>query len=182
MFIKTASRKRGFTLAEVVIAMAIFGVASIAVMSFYLFSARSTGALANYAILDGKNREGIDTMSQEIRQCQRVASFTTNSITLLNADNSTITYTYYKDTQELVRISSSDRTVIVEDCSYFAFNLNQRNPIGGSYDIYPVATDISTCKVINLTWKTSRRLYGDMFNTENVQTARIVIRKQKLAS
>jgi hypothetical protein len=31
-----------------------------------------------------------------------------------------------------------------------------------------------------LTWKTSRSLPGGLINSENIQTARIVIRKQKL--
>ena len=55
--------------------------------------------------------------------------------------------------------------------------LGQRNPVGGSYDIYPAAT-AATAKVINVSWMCSRKIFGIKEDTESVQTARIVIRKQ----
>ena len=51
----------------------------------------------------------------------------------------------------------------------------------GNFDIYPVATNNwqQTVKVIQLTWRTSMTLPNGVGNSENIQTARIVIRKQQ---
>ena len=56
-------------------------------------------------------------------------------------------------------------------------DVRQRNPVGGSYDVYPVATP-GTAKVVDVSWLCSRTIFGRKENTESVQTARIVIRKQ----
>jgi hypothetical protein len=47
----------------------------------------------------------------------------------------------------------------------------------GSYDVYPAAS-AATAKVVNVSWICSRQIMNGMENTESVQTARIVIRKQ----
>ena len=53
--------------------------------------------------------------------------------------------------------------------------------MNGNFDIYPVATNNwqQTVKVIQLTWRTSMTLPNGVGNSENIQTARIVIRKQQ---
>ena len=58
-----------------------------------------------------------------------------------------------------------------------AYENDISDPIGGSYDVYPAGT-IATAKVIDVSWVCSRTLFGRKENTESVQTARIVIRKQ----
>ena len=63
------------------------------------------------------------------------------------------------------------------ECDWLTFDIRQRNSIGGTYDLYPVATP-GTTKVVNVSWSCSRTIFGRKENTESVQTARIVIRKQ----
>jgi len=46
-------------------------------------------------------------------------------------------------------------------------------------DIY-ATSDVNMAKVVNLSWKTRHELPGGVGQSENIQTARIVIRKQKL--
>ena len=53
----------------------------------------------------------------------------------------------------------------------------QRNPVNGKYDQYPTAT-ASQCKLVQLRWVCSRDLIHARRNTESVQSAKIVIRKQ----
>ncbi|MBI4659259.1 MAG: hypothetical protein HY735_10495, partial [Verrucomicrobia bacterium] len=53
----------------------------------------------------------------------------------------------------------------------------QRNPIGGTYDQYPTGA-ASTCKLVQLRWICSRKILGVAKNTESVQSAKVVIRKQ----
>jgi len=63
------------------------------------------------------------------------------------------------------------------------FDLFTRCPSNAVYGFgsFPVATNNwqLTVKVLQLTWKTSILQPSGMANSENVQTARIVIRKQQ---
>jgi len=38
--------------------------------------------------------------------------------------------------------------------------------------------DINACKLINMTWKCSRTIFGSKRNTESIQTAQIVLRNK----
>jgi hypothetical protein len=49
--------------------------------------------------------------------------------------------------------------------------------MNGSYDQYPTAS-ASTCKLVQLDWICSRPIIGTQKNTESVQSAKVVIRKQ----
>ena len=67
--------------------------------------------------------------------------------------------------------------MLLTECDSLSFEIFQRNPIGGTYDQFP-ASSPATAKLINVTWTCSRKILGTAMNTENVQTAKIVIRKQ----
>jgi hypothetical protein len=99
-------------------------------------------------------------------------------VTLLDGGGQSVTYAFNPQNKTLTRSSGGVSKVLLSDCTVLSFNVCQRNPIGGSYDIYPVATTVSTAKVINLSWKSSRTALNGLITSENVQTARIVIRKQ----
>ena len=79
--------------------------------------------------------------------------------------------------------TSTDGTskVLLNNCSLLSFQLFTRCPSNGVFGSFPVATNNwqQTVKVLQLTWKTSVLQPSGIANSENVQTARIVIRKQK---
>ncbi|HEX5221699.1 MAG TPA: prepilin-type N-terminal cleavage/methylation domain-containing protein [Verrucomicrobiae bacterium] len=184
MFIKPVARgARGYTLVEMTVAMAVFSISGLALASVFLFSIKSFAAMGNYAVLDQANREAMDQLTREIRQARQVTSYSTNSITIVNGNSLAVTYLFRPSTSQLVRTASDgSNKVLLNDCKLIEFQLFQRNPVSGSYDIYPVATNNwqHTVKVVQLSWKTSRLING-LAQSENVQTARIVIRKQKKA-
>jgi len=174
-------RQRGFALAEAWVTVGVTALLLMVVVSFTQFSGRSFAALFNYVELDDINRIAMDRITRDVRQAVRVQSATTNLLVLVDADGvSTITYRYFPSTRELKRTRSDLPAVeelILKECDRLAFSIGQRNTIYGSYDVYPVATP-GTAKVINVTWSCSRTIFGIKENTESVQTARIVIRKQ----
>jgi prepilin-type N-terminal cleavage/methylation domain-containing protein len=183
MFIKIVPRSaRGYTLVEMVVAVGVFSITGLALASVYLFAMKSFAAMGNYAVLDKANRQAMDLLTREVRQAKQVTAYSTNSITFVNGDSLTVTYLFRPTTKQMVR-SASDGTyqVLLDDCNLINFDLFQRNPIGGSYDIYPAAIGNwqQTVKVVQLSWKTSRTMFNGLVQSENVQTARIVIRKQK---
>jgi type II secretory pathway component PulJ len=183
MYIRTSTKKcSGWSLLELLIASAIFTTASTGLLSLYLFTSSSFAGLSDYATLDKANRQAMDMLTKEIRQAKAVTSCSTNppSITVLRGDGLTVKYSFSKDKQQMIRdVSDGTHQVLLNHCSLLSFSLCQRNPVGGSYDIYPAATDNwqQTVKVIQLSWKTACSLPYHMVS-ENVQTARIVIRKQ----
>ena len=185
MFIKRANKRSGWTLVEVMIAMAIFSIAGGAVATAYVFGLRSFQALSNYSILDQQNREAMDLLTREVRQAWYVSSKDTNSLTLVDGNRRTVTYNFSSLAQQLTRTVNGRTTVLLDDCSLINFTMATRVPNTNvndqNYytDIYQT-TNINEAKVINLSWKTRRELPGGVGQSENIQTARIVIRKQKL--
>jgi len=183
MSIRFAPRgQRAWTLVEALVAMGIFSVAAAILMSLYMFSSRGMASLYNYAMLDQYNRQAMDQLTREIRQAKRVTAYSTNSISIINGDGVSVTYAFIPSSKKMIRAASDGTgSVLLNNCSLLSFQLFQRNPHDGSYDIFPVATNSwqTTVKVIQLTWKTSIRLPTGVANSENIQTARIVIRKQQ---
>lgn len=183
MFIKPTKRTGAWTLLEMMIGVAIFSIVGGAVGSAYVFSLRSFQALSNYAVLDQQNREAVDRITREVRQANSVYSFDnylSRKLVLVSGDTnrSQITYTFNRYTQQLTRTQNGKSSVLLDDCSLINFNLGMRPP-NTNYGYYPTM-DVNQAKIVDLTWKTSRSLPGSVVNSENIQTARIVIRKQKV--
>jgi prepilin-type N-terminal cleavage/methylation domain-containing protein len=181
---KSLKRSRsGWTLVEMMVAMAIFTLAGLAISSFYIFGARSFAAMSNYAILDKSNREALDLLTREIRQAKHVLNYSTNppSLSLISGDGHTVVYTFNPSTKQMVRDSSDGgHKVLLNDCQLLNFNLYKRNPSNANYGVFPTAESDwrHTAKVLVLTWKTSMTISPTArVTSENVQTARIVIRK-----
>ena len=181
MFIKRGNRTRGWTLLEMMIGVAVFSIAGAAISTAYVFSLRSFQALSNYSILDQQNREAVDLITREVRQANWVSSFNNTlnrQLVLVDGDRNTVTYTFNRYTQQLTRTKNGQTQVLLNDCSLINFNLGMRPP-SDNFGYYPTV-DVNKAKIVDLTWKTSRMLPGSVVNSENIQTARIVIRKQQV--
>jgi len=167
-------------LIEAIMAIGITGLLMLALVSVSMFSTRSFAALYNYVALDDANRLAIDQLTRDVRECNSVTTCTTNALTLVDSDNFSLSYTYSPSTRTLTRLKNGIAKVLLSECDTMTFTLGKRNPVSGTYDIYPVpsASEIAEAKVVNVAWTCSRAILGIKQNTESVQTARIVIRKQ----
>lgn len=185
MFIKRTSKRAAWTLLELMLGVAIFSIAGGAMATAYVFGLRSFQALSNYSILDQQNREAMDLLTREVRQAWYVSAKDNNSLTLVDGNRKTVTYTFSPSAKKLIRSINGVNEVLLNDCSLINFTMATRVPNTNvndqNYytDIYKTS-DINEAKVINLSWKTRRELPGGVGQSENIQTARIVIRKQKL--
>lgn len=148
-----------------------------ALVAVFFFGTRSFHAIINYTELSTKNRTAANVMVREIREANRVSSCTSNSLALVDGSGVTVTYTYDTGQKTLTRQRSGVSTVLLTGCDRLKFDLGERNPVGGSYDVYPAAT-AATAKVVDISWMCSRTILGVKQNSESVQTARVVIRKQ----
>lgn len=167
----------GVALAEALIAIGITSLIMLALVAITVFSSRSFVALANYVELDDYNRIAMDTLTRDLRECNRVTACDTNSLVIEDSDGFTITYAYSGGARTLTRTKNSIPKVLLTGCDACSFVLCQRNAITNSYDVFPTAV-ATNAKVVNVSWNCSRNILGQKANTENVQTARIVIRKQ----
>jgi Tfp pilus assembly protein PilW len=185
MFIKPQRPSiRGFTLVEIMIATGVFVLAITMVLSIFIFCLRSFTAMSNYVILDIENRQTMDRLTKEIREAQYVKSHTTTppSLTIRSGSDTDVTYTFDDNAKSMLRTENGVQRVLLTDCSLLNFKLSQRTPIEGSYEVYDVASNNfqGSAKVVELTWKTRRAIGGTtLTNSENIQTARIVIRNQQ---
>ena len=181
MDFKTTSinqRRAGVTLIEMAIGIGIGSIVLMILGSLSSFTARSLAGLANYSDLDQASRSALDTMSQQIRQTRRVIEGTTNRLVFEDSDGGTLQFSYDAGSRTLRRIKNGvGSKALLSNCDNLTFSMYQRNPVAGSYDVYPTASP-ATCKLIQLRWTCSRDLLKSKFNTESVQSAKIVIRKQ----
>jgi prepilin-type N-terminal cleavage/methylation domain-containing protein len=173
----TKGRKAGFTLSEMLIVMGITAMLIGALASFTMFTGRSFVALFNYVDLDNGNRLAMDQFSRDVRQANRVIDFGSTYLHLEDSDLSPLNYDYSLTNRILTRTQNGVTTVVLRDCETLRFDVGARNPVKGKYDQYPAATPESA-KVVDVTWVCSRSVFGRKENTENVQSSRIVIRKQ----
>jgi len=183
------------TLVELLMAVGISGMVFAAVAILIFFSGRSYAALANYVDLDNRSRGALDRMSKEIRQVDCVtgsASATlpsgqvvTNRLVLSGTETDgsayILTYDYNPTTQTLVRTkeggSYPGTNTLLTGCTYLNFGMYQRVPKMNSFDQFDAA-DLATCKVVQLDWICSRKIFNKTANTENIESAKVVIRKK----
>mgnify|MGYP000950017470 CR=1 FL=1 len=165
------------TLVEIMVALAVASILLLAVAVLGLYGGRSFAGLANYTDLDARSRHALDRLTKDVRQVNRLTASTSTSLTFEDADGSSLQYVYSPDDRTLSRVKGGDTEVLLTECDSLSFAIFQRNPINGTYDQYPTASPATT-KLINVTWTCSRKILGNTMNTENVQTAKVVIRKQ----
>ncbi|MFM1768492.1 MAG: hypothetical protein RJA22_1021 [Verrucomicrobiota bacterium] len=79
--------------------------------------------------------------------------------------------------KESVTPQESTREVLLTGCESLSFRLFKRNTMTNSYEQFPASLP-DEAKVVDIAWKCSRSILGIAANTEAVQTAKIVIRKQ----
>ncbi len=186
MFIKPfRTPARGWTLVEMMVAVGLFSIAGAALMTLYVYSIKSFASLTNYAMLDMENRKAMDLLTKELRQARYIKGYASNnvrsSLVFRNGDGYDVTYSFSPTQKVMTRQVNGSTTMILTNCDLLDFNLFQRNPSSNSYGLFPVASAnwTQTVKVVQLTWKTARHVPAGPINSENVQTARVVIRKQQ---
>jgi len=169
-------RRAGLTLMEMVVAVGIGSVVLAAVGSLSVFTAKSFVAMGNYSDLDRASTFALDTLTHEIRQTRSLSAFATNRLVFVDQDNNPLTYAYDSGARQLTRTKGTSTKVLLKQCDYLVFGISQRNP-SNNFTFYPVSsTNYATTKLVDVSWRCSRQIFGQKVNTESVQTAKIVIR------
>lgn len=181
MFIKLKKRiQSGMTIPEMLVSVGVGSLVLAALAAFSLFTMRSFAGMANYAELEGESRNALDHMTMDIRQTYGLRTNMANELDFDDApDHQTLKFIYDPTAQTLTRVKNGNYTKLLDHCVDLRFDLFQRNTSNATYNQYPVTSNAALCKVVQVTWTCKRSLYGSsLFNTEVVQTAKIVIRKK----
>ncbi|HEX5400175.1 MAG TPA: prepilin-type N-terminal cleavage/methylation domain-containing protein [Verrucomicrobiae bacterium] len=181
----------GFSMIEMMVAMAAAFLIAGAVISLGIFTSRSFYMMGNYTDLDSQSRNAVDLLGREIRNSSQLMTYYSDAsssyLWLTNASAGTSDIVYYNptaDTLTLIKLYySSPQPALVKtlltDCDLFNFSLYSRAPNISSTNIsFYAANSASACKVINFSWKCSRKILGTKLNTESVQTAQINLRNK----
>lgn len=175
--INRAKRRQAFTITEFMVGLAVGMVVIVATLSISIFSAKSFTSMTNYVDLDANSRNALDKLTRDIRQVNRLISHSATELAFEDADGARLAYIYSPEAKTLKRVKGNSDETLLTSCDSLKFSIFQRGPIGGTHDQYPTA-DPSTCKLVEVSWKCSREVMGKKHNTESVQTAKIIIRKQ----
>jgi len=185
--INAREQRRGFTLMEVLVASALAGLVVAVVIGSFKYSGTSFAAMGNYSDLDRKSRNALDVLGREIRNSSALIAVTDTpkSLTFSNATtgkNITVQYDSSAGTLTMAKTGQATQTLLTQ-CDQWDFKLYSKYPFLTSSNIsfYGAtnsagARDITACKLVNMTWKCSRSIFGSKRNTESIQTAQIVLR------
>jgi Tfp pilus assembly protein PilW len=181
---------RGFTIAEMLVATALAGLVMVMVMGSFNYSGVSFAAMGNYSDLDRKSRNAVDVLSKEIRNSSALIAVTNGnpkSLTFTNATTAkkfTISYDSTSRVVTFTKTGQASQQILIQ-CDQWDYSLYNKAPLLTSTNIlFYGATngagviDVTTCKLINMTWKSSRTIFGSKRNTESIQTAQIVLRNK----
>lgn len=176
MFIKgQPKRTSAFSLMEVLVATGLAGLVVTVIALLAFFTSRSFVSATNYTNMALASRMALDNMSRTIRQAREVTAYTTNSITLLDANGNTVQYTLNPATKSLINVSSGVTNTYLTGCNSLQFWLYQRTPMSNSFTCYTPAT-VTNAKLVQVTWSCSRQILGENVNNELVESASICLR------
>jgi Tfp pilus assembly protein PilW len=175
--IKQRSRA-AFSVVEFLVAMGIGFMALAGVMALSIYTARSFAAMGNYMELDKNSRSALDRLTQLIREADGLTEYAPHRIDL-SYHGMPMAFVYSPETKTLDMVNTNGVSRrLLDDCTFLEFHIFQRNPVAGTYDQYPSTLEESEAKIVQVSWICTRSLVGNLMNTESVQSAKIVIRKQ----
>lgn len=168
----------GFTLIEIMVAVAIGSLLTVAIASLMIYGSRSFAALTNYIDMDRQSRSTLDTITREIRSCEGIASATSNEVYFnVTGGTNNLRYLFNAEAREFVQFKSGVRTELLTGCDEMTISIYGRNNVSNRFSQFST-TNVANGKMIQFAWTCSRKILGARLNTLSVQTAKIVIRKQ----
>ena len=171
-------RSAAMTLVEMLIASGVGGLVFIAVANLTVYTSRTFSSMYNYTDMDQKSRYALDLMTTEIRQADLVTTLSsTNVMFTINGVANNLGYYYDPGTRELIRVRAGVRSVLLTECDSMVFTGFASGFLTNTFDQFPTTNAVNT-KLLKMDWTCSRQYLGTRANTESVQSAKIVIRKQ----
>ncbi len=170
-------RKRGFSLAEVLVATAVGGIVLAASTGSLLFLSKSTAGFGNYQEMNMTSRFALEIFASDARMTVDVnsASATTVSLQVYNAagGEDTIVYAFDQANGRFTRLKDGVTDVLLDDVqevdlSYFTLRRVETT----------MPLEIKEIQLI----ATMRRSVLSIFNTNEIISARFMMRNRSVSS
>jgi prepilin-type N-terminal cleavage/methylation domain-containing protein len=171
-------RRRGFTLAEYLVATSIGLLVLAAALVLWGFASRTCASLLGYIDLSSNSKNALDRISQQIRNAKNVQSCNATQLMLVDPDGQKALIAFDPGAKALVRVKNSVRTTLLTECTNFQFSVFQRTPVSNSFQLFTNGWNTNTAKVIQMQWICHRRVTGDKSSVESQVAARVVIRNK----
>jgi len=170
-----AKGRAGFTLVELMVVVALVGLAMGMLLGASFYTGRSIASLADSVSLGTQSRAVIDRMSQKLRQAEAVTAHTTNMIAVTSGTN-TLSYTFSPGTRRLTEVENGASKVLLENCDSLLFELYKRNPVTNSFDQFPAADVLNEAKLVRVSWACATKTVGKATGSSELVSAKIVLR------
>ncbi len=172
------SRKpSGFTLVEMMIAVALAGLVLAGAATTLNVWARSSMSLGNYADMSGNSRRALDIFSYDVRMANNVSvsGSTTFTLAAYNAGsgNSMVTYSFDADANTLTRNYDGVSSIVLNDVEKFGFSYLDLNRAA--------TTDALSVKVVQIEAVLLKRVLN-LNDTDEIISARFMLRNRQVSS
>ncbi len=170
-----SNQAAGFTLVELMIATALGVMAAAVIVALMFFSSRSYVAMTNYTDMAQRSQLALDKMSKEMRQARNLTAYSPTSVTFQDVDGGTFGFKYDPDGRTLVRVSNGRTNTYLTECDELQFSIFQHTVKSNKFECYEPAY-LSSARVVQMSWRCSRKILGAKATTENVQSAQVALR------
>ena len=126
-------RKRGFTLAELLIAMSISGTLMYGITSSYIFLLRNSMSISQYVEQNDQNRLGLELFGRDMRMAENVTAATSSQVIIdipTETGTRTVEYLYQPGAKRFVRIEGAWEKTVFKDVG--ALSLSYFNILGNA--------------------------------------------------
>jgi Tfp pilus assembly protein PilW len=178
-------RQRGITLVELLISSTLAAIILTAVLGMFLFLARSSANIINYAEMEAQARQGLEYFAQDTRQASDLVWNSANSITL-TVNGVSITYAYNSGNGTFTRTLGSSTTTLIEGISSFTYSGYMIT--GATVDLSDLSTAAKrtsaseVTKQVQLYVLASRTTTTVTTATNTVLSARYILRNKRVTA
>lgn len=175
-FRKSGSSRRGFTLAEVLVAVALSGVILAASTGSLLFLAKSSNGLGNYQEMNMRSRFALEEFGSDARMTEEVTAVSATSVTLVvytaGGGTANVVYSYDSVAGTFTRTEGGVSRVMLEDIESLAMTCFQ-------FDRVTETTNPLEVKQIQLEVVMQRETLA-IANTNEIISARFMMRNRSV--
>ncbi len=170
---RSNSKKRGYTLIEIMVSMSIMSLVLTGVTSSFTFLTKTALGLGNYVIMNQDSRVGLELLSRDIRMASDINFMDDDNLTITvpvgGGGTTVIDYSYEAEQGLVNREEGGETTTILKDIEDFDFNY---------YTFLSVETaNILEVKEVQVEAKMVKEIYN-MENTSHLISARYLMRNK----
>lgn len=164
-------KKRGFTLAELLVALAIMSIVLASMYPAIIQLAQGSESVVNYTEMNTLTRNALERFGRDARMARNI-KLATDYRVILDVQGVDVEYRYYPDVGAFYREVNGNQQLLLTDSEdlLFSFYDLRQNP----------TTDINEVKHVQLEAEMQRQVL-QLFNTNYIISARFMMRNRRVS-